>query len=339
MEQENKWMVYVSCMTFNHAPYIVDALNGFTMQETTFPYVCAVIDDASTDGEQEVIKNYLQEHFDLEDTSIVRNEETDDYVLTFARHKSNKNCYFAVLYLKYNHYSIKKSKIPYIQEWRDNSKYIALCEGDDYWIAPNKLQMQVEFLEGNEDYGLVYTMAKRKHGDKFLHTFGYRIKDVESLYIRNVIPTLTTCFRCFLYQNYLSEIKPYEKGWKMGDYPLWLYIQSKSKIFFFNKITSVYRISLESASHSASINKRIAYQDSSLEIRNFFIVYFHLKDSELLKRKIQSEHDWAKCKMIAVKEGRMPNAYCKDNNFSHKIIVFLFNNLKRIRTYLIERWR
>ncbi|MBR4365861.1 MAG: glycosyltransferase family 2 protein, partial [Bacteroidaceae bacterium] len=82
------FIVRVSCMTFNHAPYIEDAMNGFTMQETTFPFVCTIIDDASTDGEQEVIKKYLQEHFDLEDSSVVRNEETDDYVLTFARHKT-----------------------------------------------------------------------------------------------------------------------------------------------------------------------------------------------------------------------------------------------------------
>ena len=160
MEQEYKWMVYVSCLTYNHAPYIVDALNGFTMQETTFPYVCAVIDDASTDGEQEVIKNYLHEHFDLEDKSIVRNEETDDYVLTFARHKTNKNCYFAVLYLKYNHYSIKKSKAPYIKEWQDNCKYIAFCEGDDYWICSLKLQHQVDFLEKHSEFSMCFHRAR-----------------------------------------------------------------------------------------------------------------------------------------------------------------------------------
>ena len=71
-----KFIVCVRCITFNHANYIEDAMNGFTMQETNFPYVCTILDDASTDGEQEVIKKYLQEHFDLEDKSVVRNEET-----------------------------------------------------------------------------------------------------------------------------------------------------------------------------------------------------------------------------------------------------------------------
>ena len=54
MEQVTPF-VYVDCITFNHAPYIVDAMNGFCMQETTFPYVCALIDDVSTDGKQDVI--------------------------------------------------------------------------------------------------------------------------------------------------------------------------------------------------------------------------------------------------------------------------------------------
>ena len=98
-----KLAVCVRCITFNQSSYIEDALNGFTMQKTNFPYVCTIIDDASTDGEQEVIKKYLQDNFDLEDKSVVRNEDTDDYVLNFAQHKTNRNCYFAVLYLKYNH--------------------------------------------------------------------------------------------------------------------------------------------------------------------------------------------------------------------------------------------
>ena len=93
-EQEKyEWMVYVSCMTYNHAPYIVETMNGFTMQKTNFPFVCAIADDASTDGEQEVINDYLNEHFDLGDKKIVRHEETDDYVLTFARHKTNLQSY------------------------------------------------------------------------------------------------------------------------------------------------------------------------------------------------------------------------------------------------------
>lgn len=162
-----KPLVCVRSITYNHAPYIADAMNGFCMQKTSFPFVCAVIDDCSTDGEQEVISNYLHEHFDLEDQSVVRNEETDDYKLIYARHKENHNCFFVVLYLKYNHYSIGKShlKNQYIKEWYDSAKYIALCEGDDYWTDPFKLQKQVEVMELHTEcticYGKVTTIDKK----------------------------------------------------------------------------------------------------------------------------------------------------------------------------------
>ena len=65
MEQMD-FLVCARCFTYNHAPYIEDAMNGFCMQQTHFPYVCVIVDDASTDGESEVIKNYLQTHFDLD---------------------------------------------------------------------------------------------------------------------------------------------------------------------------------------------------------------------------------------------------------------------------------
>jgi len=141
-------------MTFNQSKYILDALNGFVMQQTNFPFVVMVVDDASTDGEQEVIKKFVAEQFDINDTAIAEGKETDYAYITYARHKMNKSCYIAALYLKENHYSRRKSKMPYLVEWRNNIKYEALCEGDDYWTDPLKLQKQVDFLEENPEYTL-----------------------------------------------------------------------------------------------------------------------------------------------------------------------------------------
>ena len=152
--ENTNFKVCVRCLTYNHALFIEEAMNGFCMQETSFPFVCCVVDDASTDGEPEIIRKYLQEHFDLEDKTIVRNEETDDYVLTFARHKTNHNCFFVVLYLKYNHHGkqeLKRRKLHYVSKWEDNCKYIAFCEGDDYWVDKRKLQKQVQVLEENSE--------------------------------------------------------------------------------------------------------------------------------------------------------------------------------------------
>ena len=60
-----KFKVCCRCFTFNHAKFITDTMNGFTMQQTSFPFVCTIVDDASTDGEQQVICKYLEEDFDL----------------------------------------------------------------------------------------------------------------------------------------------------------------------------------------------------------------------------------------------------------------------------------
>lgn len=146
------YKVCVLCATFNHAPYITDTMDGFCRQQTDFPFLCVIVDDNSKDGEQEVIMQYLSNHFTAE--SI---KETDDYHLTLARHKDNKNCYFAVFLLKYNHYSIKKPIRTHYQELVSGVNYLAFCEGDDYWTDEHKLQKQADALDANPQAMMVYT--------------------------------------------------------------------------------------------------------------------------------------------------------------------------------------
>ncbi len=243
-----KYMVRVSCMTFNHAHYIEDAMNGFCMQETNFPFVCTIIDDCSTDGEQDVIKNYLEAHFDLEDSSVVRNEETDDYFLTFAQHKTNKNCYFAVLFLKYNHHSIKKPKKPYIEEWSD-TKYVAMCEGDDYWIDTNKLQKQILFMEEHHDHTLCVHAYRRDgyEGEKIInstevHLFQDNVETVPD----EVVLKGTGMFAATATMLYRNDARREYPDWArhtpIGDRPLQLVLFSRGNIGYLNEVMSVYRI-------------------------------------------------------------------------------------------------
>lgn len=256
--ENTTFLVRVSCMTYNHAPYIVDAMNGFCMQETDFPFVCTIMDDASTDGEQEVIKKYLADHFDLDDQTIVRNEETDDYVLTFARHKKNHNCYFAVFFLKYNHFAIKKIKeSSYISEWQDQVKYIALCEGDDYWISPHKLQMQVEFLENNNEYclcgtnGIIIWDELAKEPSYFNSIINNRTINVDDVVNNWIFPTASILYKKNVVQNYPS----WTKKIFMADQTLILIAFHKGKIYALNKISCVYRKSHNNQFSASSIVK------------------------------------------------------------------------------------
>lgn len=241
-EKTCQWKVCVKCMTYNHASYITDAMNGFTMQHTEFPYVCCIVDDCSTDGEPEIIHNYLQENFDLEDKSVVRNEETDDYVLCFAQHKTNRNCYFAVLYLKYNHYSIKKAKLPYLVEWNDNAKYHAICEGDDYWSDSNKIQMQVAFLESHLDFSLcfhnvdVLSESEAKLSKKLYSHLTEKEYDGNEIIRRWTIPTCSVVHR-----SDICRYRPNDKDFCVGDNVLFLTAANKGRCYCFNRKMGTYR--------------------------------------------------------------------------------------------------
>lgn len=155
MEDSIKYKVCVRCFTYNQSKYITQTMNGFVFQQTEFPFVCCIVDDASSDGEQGLIIDYLHLNFDMSD-DLSYEKETDSATVIYARHRGNKNCFFAVVLLKENHWR-KKSKMPYISEWRDNSKYEAVCEGDDFWCSSKKLQEGVLELDSDDEVGIVYT--------------------------------------------------------------------------------------------------------------------------------------------------------------------------------------
>lgn len=256
------FLVIVKCMTFNHHAYIEDAMNGFCMQKTDFPYLCIVMDDCSADGEQEVIKNYVAEHF-----NSITNEETDDYVLNLCQHKTNENCYFAVFYLKYNHYSIKKEKGLYYSKWLNNSKYVALCEGDDYWIDESKLQKQVVFLEENVDYGMCFTsfnilyQSKNRIEYDLFNTKPCKYKTKYNLQdwiiSRDYLAPMSWLVKKDLWNN-IPNIQSCD-----GTFVYVATFLAKSKIKYIDKITCVYRVLESSASHSNDL-KTVYLRNSNL---------------------------------------------------------------------------
>ena len=163
MEKDYKYMVCTRCMTYNHAPYIEDALQGFAMQETTFPVVFTIIDDASTDGEPDVLRKWVDENLDFEEGTGAWKDMPYGQI-TVANLKGKPLSTFVILLLNENHYG-RKSKIPYIAEWNENAKYIAICEGDDYWTDDHTLQKQADALDANPQATLVYTNFQTIDGE------------------------------------------------------------------------------------------------------------------------------------------------------------------------------
>ena len=225
------------CATFNHENYILDALKGFAMQQTSFPVVYTIVDDASTDGTAAVIKKFISENFSLDADSVGYEKDLDYGHVTFAQHKTNKNCYFAVVYLKENHYSQKKPKAPYLSEWMD-TKYIALCEGDDYWTDPLKLQKQVDFLEAHEDFSMCFHEVEILCDDESEKGLFSRLREGEytarDIYDNWIVPTCSVLYR---------NGKPFETNPAIvyGDIFLYLQLAERGKLYCLGFVGAVYR--------------------------------------------------------------------------------------------------
>lgn len=258
-ESVNKWLLCVRCYTFNQSRYITDALNGFVMQQTNYPFVCCIVDDASTDGEQDVIKLFVSENFDLQDYSIAYDKDADYGRVTFAQHKTNKNCFFALVYLNENHYSQRKSKLPYLAEWVDNCKYIAICEGDDYWTDPLKLQKQTDILEADESLMAVVTNSsivdktgsvlktKQENVVPGNHEGRYDLRSF--MYKVHNYPTATVCYRR-THSEEISKMLQHTANPYLGDWTKWIALHIFGDFFYLDIVTSAYRINPTSVTHT-----------------------------------------------------------------------------------------
>lgn len=267
MDTYYKYKVCIRCITYNHALYIKDAMKGFCEQETRFPFVCIIIDDNSSDGEQDIITHFIKDNFDCDDSGVLKDGESKDYKLLHARHKKNKNCSFVVYFLKYNHYQSKKSKRPYFQEWTEQSQYVAMCEGDDYWIDPFKLQRQVDFMDSHLNHSLcVHAYRKdimKESGVEALVVKNYNT-DIEAIPAKDVLRG-TGMFAATASMLYRSEAVNHYPEWAkrapVGDRPLQLVLLSWGPIGYLKDVMSVYRVGVTGSwtlrVHRDKINNRM----------------------------------------------------------------------------------
>ena len=175
----------------------------------------------------------------------------------------------------------------YLSDWRDMCEYEAICEGDDWWIVPDKLQKQINILDSDKDIGVCYTRARiylQEKEDFSKEIGGSPFLGFKSLLVKDSIMTLTTVYRLDLYRKYVEEIDPTSKGWLMGDKPMWLWYSQNSKIRYLQDITSCYRILDNSASHSGNYFKMQKFNLSALEIQIYFIQKYCPEDMVLIKK-------------------------------------------------------
>lgn len=238
-KKKDRPFVLVRCMTYNHEMYIEDALKGFVMQKTDFPFLAVVIDDCSTDGTADIVRRYEAQYPDI----------------------------IKGIYLPYNFRSRREDKRPYYQEYIDKATYWAECEGDDYWTDPYKLQKQVDILEADESLMACCTncsvvdmrgnvleekrvqpvVKENKQGRYSLRDFfnqGHQYPTLSVLY-RNT-------HRDEVRQKTTTMSNPY-----MGDWTLWIALLCFGDMYYLDEVTCAYRINPTSLTHDQSkMNQR-----------------------------------------------------------------------------------
>lgn len=212
-------LVSIDCTTYNHGKYISDALDSFLMQNTNFKYEILVHDDASTDDTPKIIKEYESIYPDL----------------------------IKPIYQKENQYS-KGLRVSGINLRRARGKYIAVCEGDDYWIDPYKLQKQVDYMESHPECSMcthaAYIVSEdKKITGKVRPANTSRTFSVEDIILGGggFIATNSMLYRSI----YQKEIPEFYHNAPVGDYPLAIFLSLKGTVYYMDQFMSSYRKGIE----------------------------------------------------------------------------------------------
>lgn len=242
-------MVSVCCITYNQAQYIKDALDGFLMQKTHFRYEIIIHDDASTDGTVDIIKEYAEKYPDI----------------------------IKPIFEKENQYSKGIKRILNINFAVANGKYIALCEGDDYWTDENKLQMQVDYMEENpictfcfhnaeiidmEDETKKSFIPYSKELKKYIKKDN--IYNVGELELLEFIPTASFMFR----RENLSKMPSWFNDCFVGDWPIKLLMTSFGYAYYIDKKMCVYRKNAKGSVTNKNLEKEKESIAGKVEILN-----------------------------------------------------------------------
>lgn len=263
-------LVSILCDTYNHEKFIAQTIDGFIMQKTNFPFEIIIHDDASTDNTAEIIRVY----------------EANYPELIFP------------IYQTINQFSNKEINI-----WADitfpkaRGKYIALCEGDDYWTDAYKLQKQVDVLQSNNDYSICFhNTEERVLGDSFEPSFLYNSatqKEISTIYdlaYRNFIPTCSVVYR----NNLFDKFPEWFNEISIGDWPLHIMNAQFGKIYYIPHIMGVHRIHSggvwSSQAQSKSITEVIEVYDKLINWTNDKLLIYHLEISRAnLKKQLLTQ--------------------------------------------------
>jgi glycosyltransferase involved in cell wall biosynthesis len=258
-------LVSVKMITYNHAPYIAQAIVGVLQQKTNFPFELVIGEDCSTDGTREIVFEYQKKY-----PEVIR-------VIT-----SEKNV------------GMSKNEFRAMKACR--GKYIAFCEGDDYWNHPGKLQKQVDYLETHPECGLLFADCDVYHTGLQISKKSYNYSNgyhqlaklnMEQILFGDMVKwTCTAMIRRNLYDR-VVEGDPYlhQSGYfLMGDAQLWAEMTAVADVVYIPETLATYRRLDNSASRSNDQIRHWRFCMSANEMRLYLCKKYKLSD-ELRKKE------------------------------------------------------
>jgi glycosyltransferase involved in cell wall biosynthesis len=275
---KKEFKLSICCITYNHEEFIKDTLDGFLKQKADFDFEVLIIDDGSIDKTPDIIKSY-------------------------------ESAYPDIIKATYNPFNTcaEKSFVNVLSQVK--SKYVALCEGDDYWASEYKLQKQIDFLENNKDYSIcfhpVLVTGDKNHGSDYIFPLDRDESkfNLENLIKANFIQTNSVVYRWAFDKKNIKQILPDDI--LPGDWFLHLLHADKGKIGFLNEVMSVYRrhengiwhggvdavvkkYGLQKAKFFNQLNIyfKNKYSDSFLERENHLLKKYHELNAEKIKISI-----------------------------------------------------
>lgn len=255
-------MVSICCLVYNHEKYLRKCLDGFIMQKTNFKYEMLIHDDASTDGSADIIREYEAKYPDI----------------------------IKPIYQTENQYS-KGVKISWKYQYpRAKGKYIALCEGDDYWTSKYKIQRQFDYMESHPEMGLCVHQVARydemsncyslqtDHSSDKDYTVDEVILGGGGLFGTNSIFLRT--------RNLLAMPSCFDNKY-MEDFQLVLYSTICGGCHYFRDVLSVYRTGVVGSftdRHKNNIDMQIGFCKEKLRMLSEIDQYYHYKYSDSLNK-------------------------------------------------------
>lgn len=285
MHKKENPLVSVCMITYGHEKYLENAIHSILNQEVDFEYELIIANDNSPDNTDEIVKEIILQHSEGNRINYIKHSKNIGAIPNF-------------------HFSFTKAK----------GKYIAICEGDDYWIDNRKLQQQITFLETNQDYSASFHDVYMLFNDKKV-SFSKHKKNIinETVYFDDVVSSdwlIPTC--SFVFRKDKMKLPPFYEKLNYGDYPLFCCIVINSKAHYTNEIMGVYR-----RNNSSSLTNTIrtfGYLSVSadyIELLNWLNNFANEEDRKSIEKRINHEIKQIRNQVEVYKNSKIINFYNK----------------------------